>query len=95
MYLIVDSPNFPLRPAQSTKTLLTNSLIFVVVGVFLAIVGVVLAALLDKAVRFPEDVVIGLELPVFAILPAWPAPKKAGKTPKQAGANPVSTDKRK
>jgi capsular polysaccharide biosynthesis protein len=84
-YLIVDAPNFPYKSTQSNKSLLTNSIIFVVVGIFLAIGGVVLGALLDQAVRFPEDVTLRLNLPVFAVLPKW-KPVKAGR--RKPGSKP-------
>ncbi len=68
-YLIVDAPNYPQKPTQSTKSVLINSLIFVVVGVVLSIGGVVVGTILDQTVRFSDDVTIWLELPVFAVLP--------------------------
>ena len=92
MYLIVDTPNFPAKSTESTKTLLTNSMIYVVVGVVLSIFGIIIGTLVDQAVRFPEDVTIGLELPVFAILPDELEPgnkkKKAPKPEKKAKEKP-------
>ena len=90
MYLIVDSPNFPDKAAQSKKSILTNSLIFVVVGVILSVMGVVVGTIIDPAVRFAEDITIHLELPVFAILPDWSPTKanKAGKKNKKEQAAP-------
>ena len=99
MYLIVDTPNYPPRASQSTKTVLINSLIYVIVGVVLSIGGVVLGTLLDQAVRFPDDVILGLELPIFAILPDWgqakskPSSKKAGRSSLGKGGGPPAEKK--
>ena len=87
-YLIVDAPNYPIEPAQSKKTMLTNSIIFVVVGVVLSVIGVVAATLLDQVVRFPEDVTFAVNLPVFAVIPEWQTEKKKGKA-KPAAKEPA------
>jgi len=68
-YYIIDSPNFPEDPENSKKQAAINSAIFVVVGVVLALVGVVIGALLDRALRFPVDVRHMVHLPVLASIP--------------------------
>ena len=65
-YFVIDMPNLPDTPENSKKQALTNSLIFVIVGIVLCIVGIVGGALFDRTFRFPIDVRHGLNLPVLA-----------------------------
>jgi uncharacterized protein involved in exopolysaccharide biosynthesis len=68
-YMVIDQPQVPQDAVLSTKTILSNIAIFLVVGLFLTIVGVAGGALLDRSLRFPIDVRHGLSLPVLAIVP--------------------------
>jgi uncharacterized membrane protein YccF (DUF307 family) len=67
--MVIDQPQVPQDAVLSTKTLLSNMSIFLVVGIFLAIVGIAGGALLDRSLRFPIDVRHGLSLPVLALVP--------------------------
>jgi uncharacterized protein involved in exopolysaccharide biosynthesis len=78
-YAVVDAPDVPAKPENSKKKALTNGLIFVVVGLLLAIVAVVGGATLDRSVRFPVDVQHGINLPVLAVVPDTAPRKKKGK----------------
>ncbi|MBK9055146.1 MAG: hypothetical protein IPL78_30885 [Chloroflexi bacterium] len=81
-YLVIDEPKFPSQPASSRMDAAMNSVIFVVVGVVLSVVGVLGAALLDRSHRFAVDVRYTLELPVLALVPDGAAadkPKKGKK----------------
>lgn len=69
-YLLLDAARLPHSPQRSKKSALIESAVFVVVGLFFGVVGVVGAALLDRTIRFPEDVRIALELPVLGVIPA-------------------------
>ncbi|MCX6054735.1 MAG: hypothetical protein NTZ74_07470 [Chloroflexi bacterium] len=88
-YLIVDSPNFPNKKAVSTTKQLTTSMIYVLVGVVLSVMGVIVGTLLDQTVRFPDDVSTALELPVFAVFPDRniAEEKKGSKPQKKASKN--------
>jgi capsular polysaccharide biosynthesis protein len=68
-YMVIDQPQMPQVAALSSKTILTNMVIFLAVGVFLMVVGVAGGALLDRSLRFPIDVRHGLSLPVLAMVP--------------------------
>jgi capsular polysaccharide biosynthesis protein len=78
-YAVVDVPEVPAKPENSKKKALTNGLIFVVVGVLLAIVAVVGGATLDRSVRFPVDAQHGINLPVLAVVPDTSPRKKQKK----------------
>lgn len=74
-YLMLDAPRYPIEPTQTKKDLLMGAAIFLGVGVVLSVGGVVVGALLDRSLRFPEDVQILLELPLLTSLPtAKPIP---------------------
>jgi capsular polysaccharide biosynthesis protein len=75
-YVILDAPRLPLSPQQSKKEMVITGVIFAVVGVILSVTGVVGSALLDRTVRFPEDVPLLLELPLLATLPDTTTQKK-------------------
>jgi capsular polysaccharide biosynthesis protein len=79
--LILDAPPLPTVSERSTKTELINSLVYLVVGVVLSVVGVVGGALLDRSVRFPIDVRHGLDLAVLASVPAPTARRRQRSRP--------------
>jgi len=68
-YLLLDAPHLPTSPERSKKAILLESAIFIAVGAFLSLIGVVGGALLDRCLRFPEDARFLLELPILASLP--------------------------
>ncbi len=82
-YLLLDGPRFPLKPSQTTKSALITSVIFVFVGVFLSLAGIVVAALFDRSLRFPQDVRQTVELPVFTQLPGQVQAAKPQKAKKK------------
>lgn len=68
-YMVIDSPEIPDKPDRGLRARAMDAMIFVGVGVALSIMGVGLAALLDRGMRFPIDVRHGLNLPVLAMVP--------------------------
>lgn|GEM_PF-394228 len=68
-YFVVDAPTRPLTTERSKKALLLAIALFVFAGVFISATGVVGGALLDDSLRFPIDVVHGLNLPVLTMVP--------------------------
>lgn len=68
-YFVVDAPRIPTGAATSLRQMAMDSIIFVVVGVILAVVAIAGAAALDRSFRFPVDVEYGLSLPVLSIIP--------------------------
>jgi hypothetical protein len=68
-YMVIDQPQVPQEAKLSTKTVATSIVIFLVVGIFLSVVGIAGGALLDRSLRFPIDVRHGLSLPVLAMVP--------------------------
>lgn len=68
-YFVVDAPTRPLAPENSLKELLVTLAIFIAAGFFLSFIGVVGGALLDDSLRFPIDVLHGLNLPVLTMIP--------------------------
>jgi uncharacterized protein involved in exopolysaccharide biosynthesis len=68
-YMVIDQPEVPQDAQISTKTIATNMVLFLVVGIFLSITGIAGGALLDRSLRFPIDVRHGLSLPVLAMVP--------------------------
>jgi hypothetical protein len=68
-YMVLDQPQMPQDAVVSSKTILTNLSIFLIVGIFLAVAGITGGALLDHTLRFPIDVRHGLSLPVLAMVP--------------------------
>ncbi len=68
-YIVIDAPVVPTEPLTGLRTLALQGLIFVAVGIFMSIIGVVGSALLDRSLRFPSDVQVGTHLPVLATIP--------------------------
>jgi hypothetical protein len=68
-YMVIDQPQIPQEAKLSTKTIATSMVIFLVVGIFLSVVGIAGGALIDRSLRFPIDVRHGLSLPVLAMVP--------------------------
>ncbi|NUM43502.1 MAG: lipopolysaccharide biosynthesis protein [Anaerolineales bacterium] len=81
-YLVLDAPRFPIEPTQTKMGMVIDAVIFVVVGVVLMVVGVVVGALLDRSLRFPEDVQTLLELPLLTSIPSVKPAKPTKKRPK-------------
>lgn len=67
-YFVVDAPERPLGPEDSKKDLLLTLILFIVAGFALSFVGIVGGALLDDSLRFPVDVIHGLNLPVLTMI---------------------------
>jgi len=87
-YFVVDAPTRPLAPERSKKDMLITLAIFIMAGFGISVVGIVGGALLDDSLRFPIDVVHGLNLPVLTIIADSPisltrtaAIPKTGTTP--------------
>jgi capsular polysaccharide biosynthesis protein len=74
-YLLIDAPNIPIEPTKSKKSLLIDSAVFIILGLMISVVGIVIGALLDQSIRFPQDTQQWLELPLIACLkdPLTPA----------------------
>jgi uncharacterized protein involved in exopolysaccharide biosynthesis len=68
-YLVIDQPVPPPATDTSLRKMFMGSLIFAIAGVILTFAGIVLAALLDRAFRFPLDVKTATGLPVLAMVP--------------------------
>lgn len=85
-YYVIDSPRLPDEAENSLRGALINSLIFVVVGAILSVIGVAGGALIDRTYRFPVDVVHTTGLPVIAILPDTTPTGKAAKPRKERPA---------
>ncbi|NTW00597.1 MAG: lipopolysaccharide biosynthesis protein [Oscillochloris sp.] len=68
-YMVIDQPQVPQEAELSMKTIVTNAIVFLVIGVFLSVVGIAGGALIDRSLRFPVDVRYGLSLPVLAMVP--------------------------
>ncbi|NNJ11087.1 lipopolysaccharide biosynthesis protein [Chloroflexales bacterium ZM16-3] len=90
-YMVIDQPQIPQEAAVSSKTIISNMAIFLVVGIFLMVVGVAGGALIDRSLRFPIDVRHGLSLPVLAMVPVGKPLIPAVATADQAAAAPVPT----
>jgi capsular polysaccharide biosynthesis protein len=88
-YMVIDQPQVPQVAAVSSKTILTNMAIFLVVGIFLMVVGVAGGALLDRSLRFPIDVRHGLSLPVLAMVPVGRPLTPSPATADQSVPSPV------
>ncbi|MBK9055135.1 MAG: lipopolysaccharide biosynthesis protein [Chloroflexi bacterium] len=94
-YLVIDEPKLPSQPASSRMDAAMNSVIFVVVGVVLSVVGVLGAALLDRSHRFAVDVRYTLELPVLALVPDGAAADKPKRKGKKGNTDKGNTDEKK
>ncbi|WP_129631023.1 lipopolysaccharide biosynthesis protein [Candidatus Oscillochloris fontis] len=88
-YMVIDQPEIPQVAEISTKTMIMNFAIFVVVGIFLSVVGIAGGALLDRSLRFPIDVRHGLSLPVLAMVPM--AKPILVAVPAEVGVNSIAT----
>lgn len=67
-YFVVDAPTRPVTPERSKKDVYLILAIFVAAGFFLSFTGVIGGALLDDSLRFPLDVIHGLNLPVLTMV---------------------------
>lgn len=67
-YFVVDAPERPLAPERSKQEMVLILFLFVAAGFGLSFVGIVGGALLDDSLRFPIDVVHGLNLPVLTMI---------------------------
>jgi uncharacterized protein involved in exopolysaccharide biosynthesis len=68
-YVLIDAPRIPEKPDVSLKQTAIMLLVFMAIGVFLSIAGIVGGALLDRSFRFPVDVWYGVNLTVLAMVP--------------------------
>lgn len=82
-YFVIDAAKTPTQPASSTSEAMTSSIIFVVVGIVMTIIGFVGAAIIDRSFRFGIDVQHMLDLPIIAQVPAPPKEKKKKKKNKK------------
>ncbi|MBX0328821.1 lipopolysaccharide biosynthesis protein [Oscillochloris sp. ZM17-4] len=97
-YMVIDQPQVPQEAKVSTKTIATNMIIFLVVGVFLSVAGIAGGALIDRSLRFPIDVRHGLSLPVLAMVPVaqfivLPAPAEQALPTPTLGATSAEAGK--
>lgn len=67
-YFVVDAPTRPLTPERSMKEIFVTLAIFIIAGFGISVVGIMGGALLDDSLRFPIDVVHGLNLPVLTMI---------------------------
>lgn len=67
-YFVVDAPSRPLAPEHSKQDLFLTLVLFLVVGFVLSCLAIIGGALLDDSLRFPIDVVHGLNLPVLTMI---------------------------
>lgn len=81
-YFVIDAAKTPTQPASSKSEAMTQSIIFVVVGIVMTIIGFVGAAMIDRSFRFAIDVHHILDLPVIAQVPAPAKQKKKKKSKK-------------
>ena len=71
-YVLLDSPILPEKPDVSLKQIAINLGVFLGVGLFFSVLGIVGAAFLDRSLRFPVDVWHGVQLPVLASVSSIP-----------------------
>lgn len=69
-YFLIDAPSVPVRSATSVLRIVRNVAIFTTVGVFLSVLALIGAALIDRAPRFPIDLERETGIPVLAMIPA-------------------------
>jgi capsular polysaccharide biosynthesis protein len=93
-YFVIDAAKTPTQPASSKSEAMTQSIIFVVVGIVMTIVGFVGSAIIDRSFRFAIDVHHILDLPVIAQVPALPKEKKKkkGKKDKEYAALEIESE---
>lgn len=92
-YFVIDAAKTPVEPASSKSDAMTQSIIFVVVGIVMSIIGFVGAAMIDRSFRFAIDVHHILDLPVIAEVPAPRKEKKQKKSKKGDDAAAESESK--
>ena len=68
-YLIFDSPALAIEPMNSLTDMAVTGIVFVFVGVFLSVVGIVGGVFLNRSLLFPLDVRQSFDLPVLASVP--------------------------
>jgi uncharacterized protein involved in exopolysaccharide biosynthesis len=68
-YILIDVPTTPEKPELSTKDLALTLGIFLIMGLFFSLLGIVGGALLDRSFHFPLDVWHGVNLPVLTMVP--------------------------
>jgi hypothetical protein len=68
-YFVVDAPRVPTGSTTSLRQMAMDGVVFVLVGVVLAVVAIAGGAALDRSFRFPIDVDYGLGLPVLSVIP--------------------------
>lgn len=67
-YFVVDAPSRPLTPERSKKELFVTLFMFIAAGFGISFLGIIGGALLDDSLRFPVDVIHGLQLPVLTMI---------------------------
>jgi uncharacterized protein involved in exopolysaccharide biosynthesis len=76
-YIMIDAPQLPDKPDVSRKEIAFQLLVFLAIGVFISLMGITGAALLDRTFRFPVDISHGLDLAVLTQVPdSTPAPAR-------------------
>lgn len=69
---VIDPPGLPLAPESGLRDDAITIMMFLMVGVVLAVATAAITALLDRSVRYPDEAERRLELPVLASLPNVP-----------------------
>lgn len=68
-YFLIDAPTMPTEPQTSLRKTVMDIATYGVMGVVLSVVAVAGGAVLDRTLRFPLDVELGLDLPVLGVVP--------------------------
>jgi uncharacterized protein involved in exopolysaccharide biosynthesis len=68
-YILIDVPKIPEKPESSMKDLVLTLGVFLLMGFFFSLLGIVGGALLDRSFHFPLDVWHGVNLPVLTMVP--------------------------
>lgn len=68
-YLVIDAPTIPEKPEASLRELAMKIGAFIAVGILVSGGAVAGGAILDRSIRFPQDINQHLELPVLATIP--------------------------
>jgi hypothetical protein len=66
---IIDEPTVPTLPEPRLQAAVFTVMLFIVVGLLISFGAVVLATVMDRAVRFPDDVETVLGVPFLAAFP--------------------------
>ncbi len=69
---VVDNPTKPFAPEPHKKKDAITMMMFLVLGAIVTAAAVVVGTLLDRTVRYPEEVEAHLGVPVFAAVPSHP-----------------------